>query len=90
MFVRLTRGHYDVAKEAEIQRIVEEHLIPGLKQLPGFQSYTGGVDRHAGRVLATSVWDTAAQSEAVNALRVPFGSLIQFEPTEVYEVTAHA
>ena len=90
MFVRVTHGRYDSANEAEIQRMVEERLIPAMKQLPGFQSYLGGVDRSTGKLFAMGVWETAEQSQAVNALRAPFGSLIQFEPAEVYEITVQA
>ncbi len=92
MFVRVTHGRYDVANEAEIQRMVEERLIPAMKQLPGFQSYLGGVDRSTGKLFAISAWETVEQSQAVDvhALRAPFGSLIQFEPAEVYEITVQA
>jgi hypothetical protein len=90
MYVRVTRGRSDPANEEQLTRMVEEQLIPAVKRLPGFQSYTGGFDRTTGNLIAISVWETAEQAEAIGGLRGQFQSLVQFDPADVYEITAQA
>lgn len=61
------------------------------RQLPGFRTYTGGVDRRTGRVVAISGWDGADEADFP---RERFGMVLtrvldvglQLEPPEVYEV----
>ena len=91
MYVRVTRGRFNVDKIDEIQRLIEETLLPALKQLPGFQSYRGGFNRNAGTLVAISFWDTEEQSQALQARRGPFEALgVEFEPAEIFEITVQA
>ena len=50
----------------ELQRRIEEELLPALRDLPGFQSYTM-IDCLDGDVTSISVFDTEEQAEASNA-----------------------
>ena len=45
MYIRITTISYDPAKEQELLRFTAEQFIPALRQIPGFQSYTSGLDR---------------------------------------------
>jgi hypothetical protein len=92
MYVRITRGRFNPATEDDVQRIVEEQVIPALQGLPGFQRYIGMANRSAGTICAVSFWDSDANAnfgrdvlmDAVPAL-MQIG--VSLEPAEVYEVT---
>lgn len=91
MYIRVTPLTYDLAKEDKVIQLGDEQLIPLLRQLPGFVSYTTGVDRANGRGVAISVWDNMDHAAG---LRTTIGSLVQqfeaigvhFEPAQVYEM----
>jgi hypothetical protein len=95
MHVRITPASFDPAREQEVQRLVESAIIPAIKALPGFQSYEGGFDRTAGRLINITHWDT---EEHASWSRDQLGDVIsqvqalgvQLEPPQVYEVTAEA
>jgi hypothetical protein len=89
MYVRVTRGRYNRAEEAEIVRLVRDLLLPNARLLPGFRGFHSGLDREHGRLVAVSLWDTREQSEALASGRVPFEALgVEFDPAEAYEVIA--
>jgi quinol monooxygenase YgiN len=95
MYIRITPATVDMpyadAKEQEVIRFTDEQLIPLLRQLPGFISYTGATDRATGRIVAITTWDNM---EHAQGLRAALGGLvaqmealgIHFEPPQVYEV----
>ena len=62
MYIRITTVTYDVAKEQEVQRVIDEQMIPFMRQLPGFNGYTGGLDRTTGRGVAITTWDDMDQA----------------------------
>ena len=55
MYIRITTITYDPAKEQELLRFTAEEFIPALRQIPGFQSYTSGLDRSVGRGVSVSI-----------------------------------
>jgi quinol monooxygenase YgiN len=91
MYIRITTITFDPAEEAAILQLIDDQMIPALRQLPGFHSYTGGLDRAAGRAVALSMWDNM---EHAQGLRTALGVLIQqfeavsvrFDPPQLFEV----
>jgi hypothetical protein len=95
MFLRITRGSYLLETEADVTRIVEELLVPAMRELPGFQHYYGGVNRATGAIVAVSLWDTEDHAnfprEAL-AGTVPalLGKGVRLELAEIYDVLVDA
>lgn len=92
MYIRITTGSFDPAKEQELQQLTDEKYIPLAQQLPGFHSYLSGLDRAAGRFVSLTVWDTLEHAEAfptaVVALVLEFvAASLRPEPTQVFAVT---
>jgi hypothetical protein len=88
MYARVTRGRFNVDTVDEVQRKIDEALVPKLKQLPGFQSYRGGFNRSTGTLIALSFWDTEEHAQALQAQRGSFEAMgVEFEPAEFYEIT---
>jgi len=96
MFIRITRGTYETAREGEIQRTAEEQIVPHLRRLPGFGGCYGGFDRRNGRLASVTLWERADQA---NGVREAIGDPVlhdiadagaHLEPAEVYEVTVVA
>ena len=95
MYVRITRGRFNPSTEADIQRLVEEQVIPAIQKLPGFQRYLGGVNRSTGMLTAVSLWNTEDQASfsrdaMISAVPALMALGVTFEPAETYEVTADA
>ena len=95
MYVRITRGRFNPSNEADIQRIVEEQVIPALQKLLGFQRYIGGLNRRTGMITAVSLWDSEEQASfsrdaMISAVPALTALGVTFEPAETYEVTAQA
>ena len=56
-----------------------------------FRSYSAGLNHDAGTLIAISTWDTREQAQEAQTVRGPFQSLgIQFEASEIFEVTVEA
>jgi heme-degrading monooxygenase HmoA len=51
-------------KVAEAIGFLRDQVVPVIKNAPGFRAALVGVNRATGRILATSVWSTAAAREA--------------------------
>src|SRR5262249_37866827 len=45
--------------------LVQEMVLPTLQQQPGFKGYLGLVNRQSGKSLAISLWESAADMQAV-------------------------
>jgi hypothetical protein len=95
MYVRITRGRFNPSTEADIQRIVEEQVIPAFQKLPGFQRYFGGVSRSTGMLTAISMWDTEEQAgfsrdALISAVPTLTALGVTFDPPETYEVIVEA
>jgi len=90
MYVRIARGRFNPGTESDVQRIVEEQMIPVMQALPGFQRYIGGVSGSTGMLTGVSLWDTEEHANfsrdvlmgAVPALQ---GIGVTLEPAEIYE-----
>ena len=92
MYLRVTRGSFDPSRFDEVMRLNQE-IRAGLQRLPGFQGGQVGIDRSAGRLVAVTTWDTEEHARfSRDALRDLVtrmqASGTQFEPPEVYEVSA--
>lgn len=92
MYVRITTGSFDPAKEPEVQQLTDEKYIPLLRQLPGLHSYLGSIDRVAGRALAITVWDSLEHAQAaLQAIGGLAGDIeaasLRLDPSQVFEVT---
>lgn len=91
MYVRISRGKFNPAKEPGVQQIVEGELIPAMQGLPGFEQYVGGANRSLGTLCLVSFWDNEVHAnfsrdvlqKAITALSA-IG--VTLEPVEVYEV----
>jgi hypothetical protein len=91
MYVRVTPLSFDPTREQEFIRFNEEHLIPAVRQLPGFHRYIGAGDRTTGRGVAITEWDDLQHAQV---LRNALGGLVQevadlgvhLEDPQVYEV----
>jgi hypothetical protein len=95
MYVRITRARFNPSSEADIQRIVEQQVIPAVQKLPGFQRYLGGVNRSTGMITAISLWDSEDQASfsrdaMISAVPALTALGVTFDPAEIYEVTADA
>ena len=94
MYVRVTVTGYDPTHETAVLDLIDESLIPALKQLPGFVSYTSGTDSEKGKAVSITVWDNMDHAAG---LRAALGGMIQqfedlnitFEPPQIYELTRH-
>lgn len=91
MYIRVTRGCFSSANTDEAVTLARDQLVPTLKQRPGFRSYYAGLNHDAGTLVAISTWDTREQAQEAQTMRGPFQSLgIQFEASEIFEVTVEA
>ncbi len=93
MHVRITRGQFDPARAEDVQNVTDD-VAAALKALPGFVSYTGGLDRAAGTLVAISTWQ---DEEAAKFSREQLGDVLsrvlelaQLEAPEFYEVVITA
>ncbi len=92
MYVRISRGRFNRGTESDVQRVVEELVVPAVRALPGFQRYIGGVNRNAGIMIATSLWDSEAHAsfsrEALMGSVPALTALgVTLDPAEIYEIT---
>jgi hypothetical protein len=92
MYVRITTGNFDPAKEAELQQLTDEKYIPLIQQLPGFHRYLSGIDRATGRFVSLTGWDSLENSQAfptaIGGLVDGFvAASLRPDPTQLFEVT---
>ncbi len=94
MFMRTTTYTYNPAQEAELLQLNDQHLIPLLRQLPGFVSYTYGLDAATRRGVSITVWQSR---EAAEGFRTAMGGMVQkfqevgliIDPSQVYAIARH-
>jgi len=86
MYVGLSWGSYSTGNEIEIRRVVQEQVIPGMKQQPGFDGYIGGIDRSAENVVGLSFWETRDQAQAMTAQPAQLASLVRSQLDDYYRV----
>ena len=91
MFIRTTTYSYNPAQADELLQLNDEQLIPFLRQLPGFVSYTYGLDAATRRGISISVWESR---EAAEGFRTAMGGMVQhfqavglqIDPSQVYAI----
>jgi quinol monooxygenase YgiN len=93
MHVRITRGRFDPARAADVERLTGE-VADAVKGLPGFVSYQGGLDREAGTIVAISTWESESTAnfprEMLGDVIPRVTELAQLEPPDIYEVVSTA
>jgi heme-degrading monooxygenase HmoA len=67
-FVRVNDFQPSATGVDEAITFARERILPVLKAQPGFRANMVGVNRETGRIMASSVWDTAADREASEAV----------------------
>lgn len=58
MFARITTYEGRPERVDEFRSAIEEHVLPALRRLPGFQGLLFLADRESGKVLGVALWDT--------------------------------
>ena len=91
MYFRTTTYAYNPAQADELLQLNDEHLIPRLRQLPGFVSYTYGLDPATRRGVSITVWESL---QAAEGFRTALGGMVQqfqavglvIDPSQVYAI----
>ncbi|MBV9357235.1 MAG: hypothetical protein JO023_17125 [Chloroflexi bacterium] len=92
MYMRVTRTRLDPSRLDEALGQLGADLQAAISRLPGYQSYTVGVDRASGQNIAVSTWDTEEHArwprEAIGDIVARLQALgMQLDPPEFFEVT---
>ncbi len=58
MFARITTFEGRPERVAEFRHAMEEHVLPALRRLPGFQGVLFLADQESGKVLGVALWET--------------------------------
>ena len=94
MYARVTPSRLaDPSKREEARRLIDEQVVPALRQMPGFRGYLALGNQATGRSLAITLWETQEQAETfrstegVRELLAKAEELgFTFETPETYEV----
>jgi hypothetical protein len=96
VIVRISKGQFDPARASEVEarlRESEASLRPAILRLPGMLHYYVGLDRAAGFMTNTSLWDSLEHAQQMSslpemlALRAVFeGAGVRFEPITNHEL----
>jgi hypothetical protein len=62
MYAQLVQGGTTPEKRTEMDRIVNEEMVPALHGEPGFAGALNLVDRDSGNALMVVLWETADQA----------------------------
>jgi len=65
MIVQLTRARYVLDRLDDVQRIIQDAVLPAAKQQPGCHGAYWGIDRETGAGIGISFWETRAHAEAL-------------------------
>jgi hypothetical protein len=94
MYMRVTRGRFaDPTRMDEAVRQVGQDIAAAIGRQPGYQSFTGGIDRASGRTITVSTWDTEeharwSPADVLGDLVSKLQALgVQTDPPEIFEVT---
>lgn len=71
MIVRISKGTFPPDRLADAERALaasEAALRDALERMPGLIHYYVAIDRDAGQLTNTSVWDTSAHATAMSSL----------------------
>ena len=58
MYLRVTYMTSDQSRLDDVLAALRQAGQPVMRQSPGFQNYSFGIDRAAGRIVVVSTWDT--------------------------------
>ncbi len=94
MFIRTTTYTYNPAQETELLALNDEQFIPLLHHMPGFVSYTYGLDAATRRGVSIFIWEN---QESADGLRAAMGPMVQqfqavgleIDPSLVYQMVRH-
>ncbi len=96
MVAGILASHWEPDKTDEGLRIVNEQMLPILRQMQGFRGFTDLVDRASGSGYAIFLWETAADANAytrdprLDAVRQQFAALgMTADSWQILEVGAH-
>lgn len=67
MFAHIVSGQAQVDGFDSVGRLAREQS-PALRELPGFRGFYLLTDRHAGKLVTISLWDTAEQLQAAQVV----------------------
>ena len=72
MYVRFSRGHFELEQFEEVRQMLQEgeqNLLPGIRQLPSVIHYYAGIDQALGAMVNVSVWDTLEHAEQMSTFQ---------------------
>jgi hypothetical protein len=94
--VRISNGHFDFSKLAEVERAFaasQSALRESLEKLPGLIHFYAGIDREKGYVTNVSVWDSLEAAKQLNTFQpmldqrpVMEAAGVTFEPITNHEM----
>ena len=64
MFARVTTSQVDPSKAEEVETIMQDIVLPILRQQKGFKNYISFVDRASGKAITATVWETEQDRQA--------------------------
>ena len=64
MHARVTFSQVDPSKAEEVEAIMQDTVLPLMRQQKGFKSYISFVDRASGKAITATVWETEADRQA--------------------------
>ena len=64
MFARITTFEGRPERVAEFRHAIEEHVLPALRRLPGFQGVLVLANNESGKVLGVALWETEESMQA--------------------------
>ena len=64
MFARITTYEGRPERVAEFRHAMEEHVLPALRRLPGFQGVLVLANNESGKVLGVALWETEESMQA--------------------------
>ena len=64
MYARVTTSQVDPSKAEEVEAIMQDIVLPTLRQQKGFKNYISFVDRASGKAITVTVWETEEDRQA--------------------------
>jgi hypothetical protein len=63
MYIRITNGRYDVSREDDVKTMVKSTVNSAARRMPGFGTYTAGLDHGSGALTVVTTWETQEQAK---------------------------
>lgn len=64
MYARVTFSQVDPSKAEEVEAIMQEVVLPMMRQQKGYKNYLSFVDRTSGKAITVTVWETEEDRQA--------------------------